>query len=34
VENIIKFKKQVTIVDMRNCFDVGKISETVYLLTC
>jgi len=34
VENIIKFKKQVTVVDMRNCFDVDKISETVYLLTC
>jgi tetrahydromethanopterin S-methyltransferase subunit A len=34
LENIIKFKKQVTVVDMRNCFDVGKISETVYRLTC
>jgi len=34
VENIVKFKEQVTVVDMRNCFDVGAISETVYLLTC
>jgi tetrahydromethanopterin S-methyltransferase subunit A len=33
-ENIVKFRKQVTVVDMRDCFDVGKISETVYLLTC
>jgi tetrahydromethanopterin S-methyltransferase subunit A len=34
LENIAKFKKQVTVVDMRNCFDVDKISETVYRLTC
>ena len=26
---IEKFKKQITIVDMRNCFDTGKISKTV-----
>ena len=34
VENIMKFREQVTVVDMRNCFDIGKISETVYRLTC
>jgi tetrahydromethanopterin S-methyltransferase subunit A len=27
--NIKKFKKQITIIDMRNCFDIQKISGTV-----
>lgn len=28
-ENVIKFKKQVSVIDMRNCFDINKISETI-----
>lgn len=31
-ENVVKFKNQVNIIDMRNCFDTNKISETVYHL--
>jgi tetrahydromethanopterin S-methyltransferase subunit A len=32
-ENIEKFKKQITIVDLRECFDIFKISETVNSLS-
>jgi tetrahydromethanopterin S-methyltransferase subunit A len=30
--DIEKFKKQITIVDLINCFDTAEISETVYSL--
>ena len=30
--DVEKFKKQITIIDMRNCFDTDKISKTVYRL--
>ena len=30
--DVEKFKKQITIIDMRNCFDTYKISKTVYHL--
>lgn len=33
-ENVTKFKNQVSIIDMRNCFDINKISETVNRLSC
>ncbi len=33
-ENVLKFKKQVSIIDMRNCFDIDKISEIVDRLSC
>ncbi len=33
-ENVTKFKNQVSIIDMRNCFDIDKISETVNRLSC
>jgi tetrahydromethanopterin S-methyltransferase subunit A len=33
-ENVLKFKKQISIIDMRNCFDIHKISEIIYGLSC
>jgi len=30
--DVEKFKKQITLIDMRNCFDTDKISKTVYRL--
>ncbi|MER5176481.1 MAG: tetrahydromethanopterin S-methyltransferase subunit A [Candidatus Nitrosocosmicus sp.] len=33
-ENVTKFKNQVSIIDMRNCFDIDKISETVNRFSC
>jgi tetrahydromethanopterin S-methyltransferase subunit A len=30
--DVEKFRKQITIIDMRNCFDTDKISKTVYRL--
>ncbi len=33
-ENVTKFKNQVSIIDMRNCFDINKISETVNRFSC
>jgi tetrahydromethanopterin S-methyltransferase subunit A len=32
-ENIVKFKEQISIIDLRKCFDVSKISETVNSLS-
>jgi tetrahydromethanopterin S-methyltransferase subunit A len=32
-DDIDIFKKQVSIIDMRDCFDVDKISEMVYMLS-
>ncbi len=31
-ENVIKFKNQINIIDMRNCFDIHKITEIVHHL--
>jgi tetrahydromethanopterin S-methyltransferase subunit A len=33
-ENVLKFTKQISIIDMRNCYDIHKISEIVYGLSC
>jgi tetrahydromethanopterin S-methyltransferase subunit A len=33
-ENVLKFKKQISVIDMRNCFDIHKISEIIYGLNC
>jgi tetrahydromethanopterin S-methyltransferase subunit A len=33
-ENVLKFKKQISVIDMRNCFDIHKISEIIYGLSC
>lgn len=33
-ENVLKFTKQISIIDMRNCFDIHKISEIIYGLSC
>ncbi len=30
--DVEKFKKQITLIDMRNCFDTDNISKTVYRL--
>ena len=32
IADVEKFTKQITIIDMRNCFDTDKISKTVYRL--
>ena len=32
IAEVEQFRKQITLIDMRNCFDVNKISETVYNL--
>jgi len=31
--DIAAFKKQVSIIDMRGCFDIDKVSEVVYMLS-
>lgn len=32
-DDIALFKKQVSIIDMRGCFDIEKVSEMVYILS-